>query len=270
MKKVLLGLSNNVALNKEKIQLWSESFKRHSEGDVVLLAANMNEDDVKACEDLGLTFKEVKVEELEHINHKRLEHMVNYLKTSDADVFVVTDVFDVAFQGDPFLKMDVDNFDFFASGEGVEVHQDPWNYDNIAKLFPDHLEKCVRNEIVCSGVVAGKRDALTRVYERMFKLCEASPDGHAIKDQAALIVMIANEEIQKLKLFNLDEGWAMHCAVAGPTQFFTAWGFNKNLKYGIPMMENGLVRTAAGSPYDIVHQFNRVPEWHKEIKAPYL
>ena len=61
MKKVLLGLSDNIALNKEKIRLWSESFKRHSEGDVVLLAANMSEDDVKACEDLGLIFKEVKV-----------------------------------------------------------------------------------------------------------------------------------------------------------------------------------------------------------------
>jgi hypothetical protein len=62
----------------------------------------------------------------------------------------------------------------------------------------------------------------------------------------------------------------MHCAVAGPTQFFTAWGFNNNLKYGIPMMKDGLVRTAAEAPYDIVHQFNRVPEWHEEIKAPYL
>jgi hypothetical protein len=230
----------------------------------------MSEKDAEACKELGIDYREVVVDEPGQINHKRLEHMISYLKESDADFFLVTDVFDVAFQGDPFLKMDLETFDFFAAGEGISVHEEPWNFDNIAKLFPEHLDACLQHEIVCSGVVAGKKDSLIKIYERMFELCEKSPDNHAIKDQAALIVMIANEEIPKMKLFNLDEGWAMHCAVAGPTQFFTAWGFKDKLKYGIPVLSDGLVRTAAGDPYDIVHQFNRVPDWHEEIKSRYL
>jgi hypothetical protein len=269
MKKILLGLSNNISLHKEKIKIWSESFKRHSDGDIFLLAANMNEEDIKACEELDIKYKEVTVENLGYINHKRLEHMIEFLKTTDAELILCTDVFDVVFQGDPFAKMDLNSFDFFASGEGVEVHQDPWNMDNINKLFPESMNKCITNEIICSGVVAGKRESILKVYERMFELCELSPNDHNIKDQAALIAMIANKEIPNIKIFNLDEGWAMHCAESGPTQFFVSWGFKNNLKYGIPILLESSICTAIGEPYDIVHQFNRVPEWHEIIRSKY-
>ena len=59
----------------------------------------------------------------------------------------------------------------------------------------------------------------------------------------------------------------MHCAVAGPTAFFDSWGFRNNLKYGIPQMkDDGRVYTQSGDLFDIVHQFNRVPEWHQKIR----
>jgi hypothetical protein len=103
----------------------------------------------------------------------------------------------------------------------------------------------------------------------MFDLCEGGSDDHNIKDQAALIVMIANNEIERMKIFNLDEGWAMHCAVSGPTEFFVRWGFNNSLKYGTPKMLNNNVCTLNGDSFDMVHQFNRVPEWHEIIKEKY-
>ena len=78
--------------------------------------------------------------------------------------------------------------------------------------------------------------------------------------------MIANKEVEKIKIFNLNDGWAMHCAVSGPTHFFTAWGFVNNMLYGVPEMQGGYVISKFGKKYDIVHQFNRVPEWHEIIK----
>lgn len=266
MKKVLIGLSNNININKEKIKVWSSSFRKFSDGDVVLIAANMNNEDKLACEELNIKYESVVVDQGRQINHKRLEHIKNWIEKSDAELILSTDVFDVAFQGDPFEKLDTENFDFFVGGEGVDVNQDPWNSNNIGSLFADEFKKCVGKEIICSGVIAGKKDAMISVYNRMFELCEKAPDAHDIKDQAALIVMIVNNEIPKLKIFNLDEGWTIHCAVAGPTQFFELWGFKNNLKYGVPKMENGLVCTSAGIPFDIVHQFNRIPEWNNIIK----
>lgn len=266
MKTALLGLSNNVSSNIEKIKTWNNSFKKYCDGEVILLCANSSEEDLKACESLGIKPVPVTVKDTWYINHDRLKHNYEYLLQSDIDLFIVTDVFDVAFQGNPFTKLDTSNYDLFVSGEGVRVGQEPWNSSNINSIFPQHFEKCKPVEIINSGIIAGKREALVKLFKEMYDLCESGLNHHNIKDQAALIVMVANNQIEKLKIFNLDDGWAMHCAVAGPTQFFEGWGFKSLLMYGIPYIQNGFIFTKQGQKYDIVHQFNRIPEWHEAIK----
>lgn len=272
IKKALIGISNNITQNKEKIELWSKSFSLHSDGDIILLAVNANGEDIKICEELNLKYQKIEIEEkdLGYINNKRLLHTANYLKNSDIDLFMVTDVFDVLFQNDPFKKMDLENYDFFVSGEGVNVKQEPWNFDVIKKVFPNDLGSCLDQEIICSGVMGGKKEALISILEQMYNMCEESENLHNIKDQAALIVMIAKNQIPRIKIFNLDDGWAMHCAVAGPTSFFEGWGFKNSIKYGIPKMELNKIVTSQSKIYDIVHQFNRVPEWHIILKDSYI
>jgi hypothetical protein len=85
--------------------------------------------------------------------------------------------------------------------------------------------------------------------------------------------MIAKNQIPRLKLFNLNNAWAIHCAVAGPTPFFHSWGFGNKLaekNLSIPYMDvDGVVKTD-GKVYDMVHQFNRVPDWNQILKAPYV
>lgn len=264
MRKVLLGLCDKAARNRDKIRLWSESLRTHSDAEIILLNANAAPEDVWACEGLGVDHIEVKIPEVRLINHKRLEHISKFMRECDADLFLVTDVFDVAFQGDPFAKLNLESHDLFVSGEGVRVDEEPWNSDNIGKLFPGER---VDSEVLCSGVIAGKREPMIRLYDKMFELCESAPDNHEIRDQAALIVMASRGEISGLKVFNLDDGWAMHCAVAGPTPFFEGWGFKDKIRYGLPRMEGGRVVTGDGRPYDIVHQFNRVPRWHEAISG---
>jgi len=265
MKKVLLGLCDNIHKNKEKIKLWSESFKNNSDGDVFLIAANVNENDLDVLKELNILFDTVTVENTSQINHKRLQHTKDYISKLKYDLFLVTDVFDVFFQSDPFLKMNLNEYDIFVSGEGVLVKQEPWNHDVIKKVFPEKLDICSDKEIICSGIIAGKKEQLIHLYEEMFSLCESGVDGHNIKDQAALIVLVSENLIDKLKIFNLDDGWAIHCAVSGPTQFFDSWGFRNNLKYGIPKLENYVIKNGSGNKFDIVHQFNRIPEWESNI-----
>jgi hypothetical protein len=269
MKKVLLGLSDNVAAHADKIRLWANSFRAHADGDVVLLAANTNADDLDVCKTFGVDCVSVDVPRSDQIWHKRFEPAVSYLKTAAADVVICTDVFDVAFQGNPFLKLQLDEFDFFVGGEGLLVQHEPWNVDNIGRLFPEQLAKCLPLELTCCGVFGGKKDAVIHVCERMLALAESGLDAHSMRDQAALNVMIANNEIPKLKRFNLADGWVAHCHVSGPTSFFVSQGYRDNLKYEIPQMLDGVICTAAGQPYDIVHQFNRVPAWHEILQARY-
>ena len=274
MKKGLIGISNNIKLNKDKIKLWADTFRRVSDGDVILLAANADTEDVAICDELGIQHVEITIapEDLGYINNKRLYHTVEFLKNSDIDVFMVTDVFDVAFQGDPFSKFDLENYDIFVGGEGILLSEEPWNSDVIHKCFPEYLGMCIHNEIICSGVMGGKREALISMLNTMDRMCENAEPGHNVRDQAALIIMIAKNEIPRLKILTINDGWAMHCATSGPTQFFELWGMKNNLskRYSVPKLVGDEIQTEDGRLYDIVHQFNRVPEWHEILKNKYI
>lgn len=271
MKKILTGLSNNVTANKQKIKVWSESFRKYSDGEIVLIIANANEEDIKTCDELGIKYYQVTVEDTWYINHKRLEHTRDFIRQSDGDVFLATDVFDVLFQSDPFEKMDLENYDIFISGEGLLVNEEPWNADVLTKVFPNERQICSNTEIVCSGIMAGKKEQMVDLYDKMFDMCEKGTNEHNIKDQAALIIMVTRNEIDRLKIFNLNDGWAMHCAAAGPTQFFTSWGLKNRIerRYSIPELIDGVVYTKSGIIYDMVHQFNRIPEWNEILTKEY-
>ena len=270
MKKALLGLSNNVGLNIDKIKVWSKSFKKYSDGDVILLCANSNQEEIQFCIDNGIIPIPVNIEDTWRINHKRLERTFEFLENSDIELFLITDVFDVVFQSNPFDKFDL-NYDIFVGAEGVLVSEEPWNSDWINKLFPNDYYECINQEVICSGVIGGKRLPLINLYKRMFELCENSTNLTNIQDQAALIVMVKNKEIDNLKIFNLTDGWVVHCAIAGPTQFFESFGFKGNIenRYGIPQLITDRICTKNGDPYDMVHQFNRIPEWNEILTNQY-
>jgi hypothetical protein len=63
----------------------------------------------------------------------------------------------------------------------------------------------------------------------------------------------------------------MHCATSGPTKFFDSWGFRNTIekRYNIPKLVGDKIYTSDDKLYDIVHQFNRVPEWHKILINKY-
>jgi len=272
MKKALIGISNRIKENKNKINIWKKSFEKFSDAEVILVAANMDDEDIRICdEELKIKYHKVDVGDPWYINNKRLYHISEYMKTTDIDVFLATDVFDVIFQADPFFKFDLINYDLFVSNEGIMISEEPWNSDVINKCFPNEINHCIHNEITCSGAIGGKREQLSYLFDRMYKMTEDAQNGHNIRDQAALILMIAKNEIDKLKIFNINDGWAMHCATSGPTQFFESWGLKNNLssKYFIPKLINNKIYTGDDKLYDIVHQFNRVPEWHKLLISEY-
>jgi hypothetical protein len=170
--------------------------------------------------------------------------------------------------------LDTDNHDIWFSREGILVREEPWNADVLKKTFPNEVQSCMNTEIVCSGIMAGKKDAFVKLYDKMYEMCENSEDGHNIKDQAALIVLVKDQWIENLRIFDLDEGWAMHCATSGPTQYFTQWGMKNNIigkGYGIPeLKEDGFVyNSKTNNKYTMVHQFNRIEEWSNILTKEY-
>jgi hypothetical protein len=272
MKKALIGISNKIKQNKDKIKIWKKSFEKFCDGDVILIAANADAEDIRVCEEeLKIQYHKVDVGYPWYINNKRLHYISEYIKNSDIDLFLATDVFDVIFQGDPFTKFDLINYDLFVSNEGIMLREEPWNTDVINKCFPGEISCCINNEITCSGVIGGKKEQIIHLFDRMYKMTEEAENGHNVRDQAALILMMAKNQIERLQIFNIDDGLAMHCATSGPTQFFEGWGLKRNLssRYGIPKLVGNKIYTADDKVYDIVHQFNRIPEWHQILISDY-
>lgn len=275
MSNTLVGLSNHINEHFHKIATWAKSFMFYCpEGRVVLICANATEEEIQRCKDIGIEVISVKVEDERTINHQRLYPIKNFLESEPPsdNLYLITDVFDVVFQRDPFEQWNLQEYDVFVSEEGIDVHEEPWNFSNISGLFPNDFNLCLHHPIICSGVIGGKRDALISLYDRMFYMCEhESTDAHNIKDQAALIVLLARNEIPRVQIFKLKDAWTVHCAVAGPTQFFESWGFKNKLERTqtpIPYMEECLVKSD-GKPFAIVHQFNRIPEWNSVLTKPY-
>lgn len=266
----LVGLSNNILSNLNKIKVWSKSYKTYNPGNVYLLCANSTPEELDMVRELDINAIPVTVKDTWYINHKRLLHIKNFLLSAQEENFIITDVFDVLFQSNIFEKFD-DSYDIFLGKEGVLVYEEPWNTDNINKLFPEELKNCMHSDVVCSGVIGGRKNALIELYDKMYNLCEQSSNAHNIKDQAALIVLLAKNKVSGVKLFDLNDAFAVHCAVAGPTSFFEGWGFKKALvkkELHIPYLEDNKIKTN-GNTFCIVHQFNRVPHWNEILTKLY-
>jgi len=83
MKKALIGLSNNIENNFQKIKNWALSFKEHSDADIILLCANSTNDDLQKVLNLGVIAIPVVIEDTWFINHKRLIKTVNILEIAN-------------------------------------------------------------------------------------------------------------------------------------------------------------------------------------------
>lgn len=262
MRKLLLGTANNITENINKVKLWYNSFKKVCDGDVMLVVPGLTEEDKNLLGDIPHT--KVKPPNETTVNNDRLIHQEQYLQLhlNEYDVVLVTDVFDVVFLKNPFINFELDRYDLYFAAEGVLHREEPWNNDVLIKSFPEEVSYLQDKEIICSGVIAGKPLYVANLLGLMWMKCVLS-DGHDIRDQAALNILHYKKENpffsrERTKLYNINDNWCLHCAIGGPTQFFEEWGFKSILteRYKVPEYKD----------YAIVHQFNRIPTWEKELQ----
>jgi hypothetical protein len=142
--------------------------------------------------------------------------------------------------------------------------------DVLQKSYPHKINDLRDLFISCSGVIGGKKDKIVELLQMMDKMT-IGKGGHDIRDQAALNIIIQEQKLN-ITTLNPSDGWVLHCAVGGPTQFYKDWGFQYHMKkrFGEAKMIDNIVTTQDDNIYDIVHQFNRIEEWNKELTTRYL
>lgn len=208
------------------------------------------------------------------------EHGKNY------DIVITTDIRDVVFQSDPgkWVRDNIQEYNIIATGEGVKYKHEDWNGDMLQRHFGNTIFDIMKNyETLCSGIIAGKRDMLIKLFTTVAELAYFSKDPGAFVDQCFYNIAIRRIFDEKAKIFGGDSTWCANLGTLYAIPMNTPeWSTKKRSEYdsnerfrahkkftdvmlcGLPQMINEQVCNAAGEPYAIVHQYDRYQPW-KEI-----
>ena len=91
------------------------------------------DEEIKMCESIGVKAikSDLDKESYGQVNHKRLKPARDFIESSSYKYFLITDVFDVVFQQDPFEKLDFDSYDIFACTGFLSNHESPLRHDRF-------------------------------------------------------------------------------------------------------------------------------------------
>jgi len=205
----------------------------------------------------------IHIERFYFIHKYLLETWKNY------DYVLTTDVRDIIFQTDPakWLSDNLGDKKLVAGGESIRFRDEPWNRQNLFETYGAGLYDLFKdNEVYNVGTLGGTSEAMKDLALHIFS---ASVNRQIpIVDQATFNVLIQSPPIKDLvKFARASDGWACQAGVSvdpSKIEHFRPFLMDKE-----PLFENGVVKTAEGKIYSIVHQYDRVPSWNEYFVRKY-
>jgi len=202
----------------------------------------------------------------------------NYLKDTyqDYKFVVTTDVKDVYFQKNPFtwLEENLIQLKLVAGSESMKYEDEPWGNENLMQAYGPYVhENFKKNEIYNVGTIGGYAEY---VKDLMFNIFFNSVNRPIpIVDQAVYNVLLNTQPYKDITMFaDQSDAWACQAGTtADPSKMEQ---FRPHLLDAEPIFKNGLVLTGRDSynyrketPFVIVHQYDRVPDWKKNVMEKY-
>lgn len=296
-KDLIIGSASNYKWND--IKVWVRSIKKTGfEGDIAIIAYNM---DKETCEKLTqekvilFGFKQASNGSLVYENPnlsvvvERFGHLWHFLRNTEYNNVIATDVRDVVFQKNPsdWLR-EYEDPPIVVAEENFIYKDEPWNVNNMKHSFGELVYDSMQNmPIICAGVIAGSRLYIQDLCLQIFMMCAGAPHhvpGGGGPDQAALNILMRSRIYNDMSLItNSDNGFILH---AGTTMKAIEAGsgaigqyvkqkpdtlnsFEVKTLCEDPILTNDLVTNAKGTPYYIVHQYDRVPQFKEKIQELY-
>ena len=134
MSNVLVGCVNNISQHFDKIKVWAKSFGEVCRDEIVLVTINASNQEISLLKELNISVANFNLKHNETVNNVRLQLQWETIKEFNCDYVLVTDVFDVMFQDNPFTK--IIGKDIVVGWEGVKHSEEPWNMDVLQKSYP--------------------------------------------------------------------------------------------------------------------------------------
>jgi hypothetical protein len=279
MKNLLIGVFSNYTW--DNVAPWVNSAKKNiKDCDVVLIALNSDFDTIDK-----ITEKEVNVvicnaddEKRIVYNHsnfaphvERFIHLYNYLKeVKDEYKFIITtDVRDVVFENDPFeyLENNLGDKKLVCGSECLKYSDEPWGNDNLFQTYGKYIHNRFKeNEIFNVGILGGYSDYMTDICLNLFLNSINRPIS--IVDQAVFNVTVNTKPYSDIfKFCRLTDAFSVNAGTTNDPNKYA--DFKPKLLEQEAKLVDGFVCNSEGTPFVVVHQYDRVPEWNEIIMNKY-
>lgn len=293
MKDLVIGVFSNHGL--PEIKPWVNSLaKTDFAGEKVVVVSNVTQDviDYLKSHDYKIYHQQVMYFPVVERFFAIPEVLKDFI---DIRYVITTDVRDVIFQKNPseWLENNL-KAPILASGEGLLYRDEPWSHRNMVNSFgEEEYENMKDRQIRCAGVIAGEYGELVPFLRNIWLLCQNKPSiiqGGGGPDQAAYNILLRDLEKSNPNLIHYvsnNDDWACQAGTTIPAikagsgdigylyqaKFFPGL-FEDELKKIMldepPVFDHGIVKNSKYQDYYIVHQYNRIPDWNKELIERYV
>jgi translation initiation factor 2 beta subunit (eIF-2beta)/eIF-5 len=206
---------------------------------------------------------------------ERFFHIWHFLKKFKGQYryIISTDMKDVVFQKNPslWLEQNLGDKKINVACESLKYKDEEWGNHNLFKSFgPIIHDNNKDNLIFNAGTISGQFDAVLDLFLNIFMWCNTTNhyiEGGGGPDQAALNVLLNLQPYKDITRFTMsEESWAAQLGTTGP-QIFEK--YKSVLVEKTPIMVGDSVCSSDGTPFTIVHQYDRYSEWRKVIEKKY-
>lgn len=273
----------------DEVKVWATSLRKTGyTGDIVAIVYRHSDARlVTESQKLDITLMEATVgwdgrpidhsEQPRHpsmVCRNRFFHMWWYLQDKK-DMYrwiISTDVRDVIFQRNPSIHLDSleieSHIKILASSEGQIYKEEPWNAEDQSNAFGPVVWSLTmsNHKVVNAGVMTVRGSDAADIYLNIYFTSKHHPDAAA--DQAAYNLLTETSLKDVTMVLKHDTAWACQCGtVLDPSKPFHKQTFKEEL----PKFTNdGLFVTTNGTPFTIVHQYDRIPGVKEIIERKYL
>jgi hypothetical protein len=186
---------------------------------------------------------------------------------------VSTDVKDVIFQTNPseWLEKNMNDAQINVACESIRYKDEDWGNHNLFKAFGPLVHDHNQNNLIYNaGTVSGKFDTMLDFFLNVYMMCNGTShftEGGGGPDQAAVNILLNMKPYRDITRFTAsEEGWAAQLGTTGP---HIVGKYADKLVEKTPILVDNTVCTSDGTPFVMVHQYDRVPEWKRIIEKKY-
>lgn len=297
-KDLIIGGASNYTW--DDLKYWVNSIKKSGfKGDTVLVATNLSKETIEKLANEGVILELYgQVQEdgsiKSHSNGaphvERFFYIWNVLNKhrKQYDFVIATDTRDVIFQSNPTIWLDemvyVGRHSIVVADEGMKYQDEPWNNQNLMQAFGPFFHREFKEMKVHNvGVLAGEYDYVCDLFFMIFQMSINRPIP--VVDQVVFNILMQQRPYKDIvKSTTSADAWAVNLSITEEAVKAGAGDLGAIIKDEPSLMntyyktfvdeqpifrEDGVFTNSKGTPFVIVHQYDRTPEWKAKIEELY-